>query len=60
MPDPQRQTAAFQFEALGVEVDRVLYFTLLRFSRPADQGYRVQPREIRGRQLQLDFDFFRG
>src|SRR5260370_1379799 len=58
-PDAQRQSTALKFQTLGVEVDRALIFASLRPGCPAEQGYAPKPREIRGWQLQLDFDFLR-
>src|SRR6266404_3649208 len=58
-PDAQRQSTTLKFQAFGVEVDRDLIFTALGRARPAEQRHAPELREIRGWQLQLDFDFLR-
>src|SRR6266705_407008 len=57
--DAQCQAVVFKFQSFSVEVDRDLIFASFRPACLAEQRHASESREIRGWQLQLDFDFLR-
>src|SRR5207244_153214 len=58
-PDAQGQAVVLEFQTFSVEINRDLIFASFRPACPAEQRHALEPRDIRGWQLQLDFDFLR-